>query len=432
MTLNTFFIIYQIIHILGFPLILVYLFTRPVRGKPTFGNFIQRMGFLPKVSNNKKTIWLHAVSVGEILSIQSLVRDIKKIPDTICYITTGTVTGKDMALKKLDADYVSLISFDFLPAMILAFKRINPRSIIIVEAELWPNLLCLANFKKIPTYAINARMSQRSFRRYKVFKRFLSPLLNTFKKLYVQTKDDESRYKNLGASRNKISPLGNLKTLNVLEKVDHEKALPVKTIYPTILVGSVHPGELEIYLKLFKTLKKEVFNLKLILAPRHFHWKNALVKKINEYDLKFELWDEKHTSNNDATSAQQSLHKNDLLLVCKLGTLFDLYQISTIFCLGGTFVKIGGHNLLEPAVWSKVSLIGPYYQNCKMIADQLEEVNGLIKTNNEKELIRKVRYLIKNPEITQSMEFNAASWLKSEAQNVKIQLADLLNELKEI
>ncbi len=425
------FTIYQLIQILGLPLIAIYLCIRPVRGKPTFGNFIQRMGFIPKLADNKNVFWLHAVSVGEALSIQGLIQKIKRdIPDAICYVTTGTITGRKIAKENLNADYVSLMPFDLLPPMLLALKRINPKAIIIVEAELWPNLLMLTHFKKIPTYSINARISKRSYTGYKILKPFISPLLNTFKKLYTQTTEDELRFERLGVNPAKFVPLGNLKTPNVLEKFNAIKNTLIKNTNPIILVGSIHPGELKIYLSLYKMLKKETPNLKLILAPRHFNWKNILIKNIQALKFKYILWDEKYCFTSTLEEeAQQTLDNVDILLVCRLGILFKLYNMTTVFCLGGTFIPIGGHNLLEAAVWSKVSIIGPHYFNCKLIANQLETANGLIKVNNEKELIRKTRFLIRNAHVANNMGINAKNWLDLEALNVQDKINLLVKEL---
>ena len=133
------FIIYQILQVVLTPFFLIYLFIRKLKGKSVFGNFWQRKGFVPKISTKQKfenkIIWIHAVSVGEILSIQNLIDQIKaKDKNTICYVTTGTPTGKKMAEKNLNADFISFLPFDFLFNMFLAFKRIKPTSIIIIEA----------------------------------------------------------------------------------------------------------------------------------------------------------------------------------------------------------------------------------------------------------------------------------------------------------
>ncbi len=425
------FIIYQILQILLVPFLIVYLIIRKAKKKPVFGSLKQRLGFVKKTKSNKKIIWIHAVSVGEILSIQNLIDQVKeKIKNISVYVTTGTLTGKKIAQQNLNYDYLSFLPFDFLPTMFLAFKRIKPNTIIIVEAETWPNLLMFSKFFKVPIYLLNARISNRSKPKYHKLKFFFKPLFNIFKLIFVQSKIDKSNFKNLGINSEKLRILGNLKALNVLVKKEKLHPFKPKIKYPTLLVGSLHPGELDIYLNLFEKLKKDFKNLKLILAPRHFHWKKELIEKVEQSKFDYYLWEkEKELSLNNISN--NIFKEHDILLVCKLGELFKLYQICNLFFLGGTFVPVGGHNLLEPAVWAKLSIIGSYYQNCKDIADKLEKENCLIKVKNEQELLAQTRRLLNNPETLEKMENQAYSWLVQQASLVQKNLNVLIEELKQ-
>src|SRR3972149_10015690 len=152
------FIFYQCIQVLGLPFIGMYLLMRKINGKSVFGNVRERFGIVPKISSSKQSIWIHAVSVGEIFALERLITQIKQdVPGVACYVTTGTVNGKKMAREKLGADYVSFLPFDFLIPMFMAFKRIKPKALILVEAEIWPNFLMMAKFQKVPLYLLNAR-----------------------------------------------------------------------------------------------------------------------------------------------------------------------------------------------------------------------------------------------------------------------------------
>lgn len=143
------FILYQIIQILLFPFFIIFIIFRKIKKKPIFGSFKERFGFVPKSLKNKNIYWIHAVSVGETLSIQNIINKIKKeIPNSFCYLTVGTIQGKKIAKQKNIADIVSFIPYDFLLTMYLGLKRIKPYKIIIVEAETWPNFLFLAKIKK--------------------------------------------------------------------------------------------------------------------------------------------------------------------------------------------------------------------------------------------------------------------------------------------
>lgn len=400
------------------PFITGYLIFRKIKKKPVFGNFFERVGLVPHECvphkcvphvKNKTVVWLHAVSVGEVLSIQTIIEKIKKnSPETVCYLTVGTITGKKIAQEKLNADIVSFLPFDFLLFMLLAYRRINPKKIIIVEAEIWPNLLMLAYFKKIPIYLINARMSPRSKPRYHRFKFFLLPLFNIFKKIYTQSEYDKKEFENFGIKKEKLEVLGNIKIYNVLEKHKkfNKKNLFEKNTEKLLLAGSIHPGEEEIYLNLYKKLKTKFDNLKIILAPRHFHWKNELVKKVTETGHKFFIWDE----NNKITP--ENYTNSDIVLVCTLGELFGLYKHADIFYLGGTFVPKGGHNLLEPAVWSTPTIIGPHYFNNKVIVQDLIAHGGLSLALNTLELEEKTCELLENDPTRILVGKNARLWLE--------------------
>jgi 3-deoxy-D-manno-octulosonic-acid transferase len=423
------FLCYQVLQIASLPFLLLYLFIRILKKKPTIGNLKERLGFVPKAKRNKKTIWIHAVSVGEILSIQNISKQIKEnISNASCYVTCGTVSGKRIAQKNIKADQISFLPYDFLFSMLLAFKRIKPSAIIIIEAETWPNLLMLTKCFNIPIYNLNARMSNHSKNKYHRFKFFLQPLINRFHTIFVQSEQDQKNFEHFGISKEKISLLGNIKTFNVLYKKNALICITQKP-YHALLLGSLHPGELDLHLTTYNTLKQEFPKLKLIIAPRHFHWKQELIEKIKRSKHPYLLW-EKETVDNLEDFIKKTFDTHDILLVCKLGELFKLYQYADIFFLGGTFVPIGGHNLLEPAVFAKPSIIGPYYKNCIDIANKLENNKALIKTKNQQELLKHTRTLLNNKKAMHTMGKNAYEWLLKEADFVQKNLEVLFGKLQ--
>ncbi|MCK4651070.1 hypothetical protein KAT08_02725 [Candidatus Babeliales bacterium] len=432
MNLILIFLLYQVLQLILSPLLIAILIKRKIKKKITIGSFKERFGFVPKTKKNKKIIWIHAVSVGEILSVQNVIENIKqKVENSDCFLTTGTISGKKIAQQNITSDYLSFLPFDFLIPMLIAFKRIKPAAIIIIEAETWPNFLMLAKFFSIPIYSLNARISTRSKKRYLNLKIFLRPLFNIFKIIFVQSQEDKKNFEKLKINPFKIKTLGNIKTFNVLskkEKLEKFKIFKIEKLYKTLLVGSLHSGELEIYLNLFKNIKKEFSNIKLILAPRHFHWQNELIKKVKSTGYKYYLW-QKDEHKNLSEFINKKFEIYDILLVCKLGELFKLYQMSDLFFLGGTFVPVGGHNLLEPSVWSNPSIIGLYNHNCKDIANKLEKQNAIIKIKNQDKLLLQTKHLLKNPDLAKSIGQNAQKWLLSEAKIVQKNLKILWNEL---
>lgn len=435
MSYTLLFIFYQCGQLLALPFILIYLLLRKFQGKAMFGSLKQRIGFIHRVQRNGKCIWIHAVSVGEVLSVQRLIKEFKqRFPDCFVYVTAGTVAGKRMAQQHLRADYVSFMPYDFLFSMLMAFNRIRPQVILAVEAEVWPNFLLLARQKKVPVYLINGRLSERKEGGIATKNILLAPLFKIYQHIYAQDAMHKEAFEKLGVATEKVSVFGNIKAFNVLDK--REQMLAAVSLkkshrpYTILLVGSVHEGEAQVYLSLFETLKKKHPLLKLVLAPRHFNWQSTLEQMVAEKNMTHYLWD----NNDTKISYAQDMHSyivdsilpsNDVLLVCTLGKLFKLYPLADIFCLGGTFVPVGGHNLLEPAVWGVPMIVGPYYQNTRAIADVLEEQNALFKVSSKHELARRIERLLQYRETREEMGVHATQWLNHEAAVVTKRLDSL-------
>ncbi len=423
MPLAILFYSYQLLQLALLPFIPWYLLYRRLTGKPVFGALPERLGFIPKVVSDKPVIWFHACSVGEALSIQGIMEQIKTdIPHAQSYVTTGTISGKQMAVKHLDANYISLLPYDFLWSMLLAFKRIKPSILIIAEADFWPNLLMIAHRRNVPVYIVNGRMREKSLKRYKTFGWFLKPFLNPVTTFFVQSHQDKERFISFGLKNDQIRVMGDIKAATVWHKhasilknkKDNPDTISSHPQFPIILAGSIHPGELTYYLDLLSALKPAHPTLKLILAPRHFHWREKLETQVQSSGFSYKIWDD----SSPVLDPRLTLETHDILLVCKLGELFKLYELADIYCLGGTFVPIGGHNLLEPAVWGKPTIIGSHHQNCQVTADALEQSQGLIKVETKEELIAEVQTLLLKSELKKSMGNNAQSWLANEALQV--------------
>jgi 3-deoxy-D-manno-octulosonic-acid transferase len=433
------FLAYQILSLCAIPFFLIYILLRKFRKKSVFGSLKDRLGFCIKSNKNKRIVWIHAVSVGEILSVQYMINTIKaRYTNVECYITTGTLAGKNIAKQALCADHVSFLPYDFLLPMIIAFHRIKPNVLIAVEAELWPNLFLIAHYKSIPAYLINARINPKSKSKIHFFKSFFSPILNTLNQILAQSQADLEAFKKLDVKSSKISLLGNIKAFNVLEKKRkfphfsfQEKIEKIRNQYFVLLAGSIHPGELSIYLDLFCSMKNKYANLKLIIAPRHFDWKNKLIKEVEKTGFTFLVCSDNTKDKAIHSEIDIILENYDIILICKIGELFSLYLFSSMFFLGGTFVSVGGHNLLEPAVWGTPIIIGPYYHNCYDHVKKLESANAIIKVENKLNLRNQTELLIENKDTRTSMQKNSTQWLKHEAKLVENNLNKLYKDLKQ-
>jgi len=431
--------IYQLLQAMVLPFIVITLLCINLR-RPIIGSFKERLGFIPCAPRNKSVIWLHAVSVGEVLSIQELIHLIKQQnPHAYCYVTVGTITGMTMAKANLKAaDTICFLPYDFLPIMLLTYQRIHPAALCIVEAELWPNFLGLARLKKIPLFLLNARINPRSLHRFYRYKIFFKTIIGSFSTIFAQSEEDKKHFDNIGIAPEKITVLGNLKAFNVIAKKErlHHKSGSESFAkkFQVLLVGSMHPHEDVIYLELFTQLQQTHPHLKLILVPRHFGWITTLTKHLTHTGKTFFVW----TDHQGLTSShhlpfeqalEATLNKHDILVVCKLGELFKLYAYANIFYLGGTFVPVGGHNLLEPAAFAIPTIIGPHYGNCTDIANRLEACSGIIKVSNQDELLVQTRLLLENRQLQSTVGRNSFTWICNEAQRVQETLEELLKHI---
>ena len=412
------FILYQLVQLTLAPLAILTIALWCLK-RNIVHNLGQRVGLVPRTPAGKKAIWIHAVSVGEALSVQELIKLIKQeIPNAWCTVTIGTLMGYRMAYKNLPADSISYVPYDFLSCMLLAYYRINPSALIIVEADLWPNLLGLAKLKNIPSFLLNARISKRSEPRVFALKPIMRQLFSCFTHIFPQSTHDQTTLARLGIPAEKLTILGNLKTFNVLYKQRATSKIPACAGYQILLAGSIHPTEDQVYCTLFQQLKPDFPNLKLVLVPRHFTWHDQLVATLTSTNSPYKIYTEQNTSTAPLDLCQ-ALTTNDIVVISRMGMLFDLYQQATLFFLGGTFVHVGGHNLLEPAVWGIPSLVGPYQSFCHDTLASLEAANAARSVRDAHELLKSTRELLENQELHLQMGRNNQTWVEQEAQHVE-------------
>jgi 3-deoxy-D-manno-octulosonic-acid transferase len=398
-----------------------------------------------------------------VLSLQELIIAIKAHnPHADCYVTVGTLAGMRIAQTQLThIDHLSYLPYDFLACIWCAYTRIKPTALIVVESELWPNLISVGHYKKIPLILLNARMSQRSRKRQALVRNFFNQLYNYFDIIFAQSEQDKRSFEERGITT-RIEVLGNLKAYNVVGKKERmantqderdckpneeqktgrlewqaqrKRSWLYRETRPlTLLVGSLHPGEADIYCTMFTHLRTTHPNLKLIVAPRHFGWQEELIAKVKNTGRRFFVWTEGTISPTmqpevRAHKLKDIVQNHDIILVCTLGELFGLYQYADIFFLGGTFVPVGGHNLLEPAVWGVPTIVGPHYHNCTDIVNRLKHVKGIAQVNTTKELETVTRAMLDDQTVRTDMGKFSQTWLHEEAYTVQHTIEKLVQRL---
>lgn len=333
---------------------------------------------------NKKRLMIHGVSVGEISIALSFIKEYRlKNPNISFIISTNTSTAYQLALNEKDDDDI-LIYFpiDFILLTKRFIKIIQPQIIILIESELWPNIINTSYKKKIPICLINARISDKSFSSYKKIKFLTSRILPKFSFICVQNEYDIKRFISLGANSNNIFNMGSMKFDLIKPHIDK----PIKTLFNItnlnnkifLLGASTWPKEEEFLIDVYEELRRVFPNLILIIAPRHVErcsYISKLIKK-NKFNV---------IRNSDLE--KKDLGKNDILLLDTTGDLLSVYNDVDIVFIGKSLFSRGGQNIIEPASKKCVIITGPYMNNFRPIIDIFDKYKGRYVIRNKQDTI---------------------------------------------
>jgi len=359
-----------------------YFFIKGLRSGKYLSNLSERFGKVPAelTLKNSGCIWIHAVSVGEVLAALPLAKELKiKFPQTSLVISTTTATGQALARKRIDfADGVFYFPFDWTWIVRRVIRAIKPSCIIILETEIWPNFLREARRANVPIVFANGRISDRSFRRHErllgalgfVLRRFYKNVLANATVFLMQSETDADRVHTLGAPPERVVVTGNLKydspqpTATPLESW---LAAAVDRLgrRPLIVAGSVTSGEEPLVLIAFGVLQGQIRNSFLVLAPRKPERFDAAAQHIEESHRKYVRRSQLKLTGNDGDALAGD---ESVLLLDSIGELAGLYRIADAVFIGGSLVPAGGHNLLEPAGFGKPPLFGPSMENFQQVA----------------------------------------------------------------
>lgn len=370
-------IVLIILSIILLPIILLAFIVQP----KFRAGFWEKLGFYSFNQKTKKTTVFHAVSVGEVNAVKELIKEYKKRhPDEIIIVTTTTKTGQELAKKTFDkiADKVTYYPYDFFFSILAFLNTFLPEKVIIAETEIWPCFVTIAKLKGIKVYTVNGRISPHSFDGYKKIKLFLSPVLNRYEKIFMQSEGDAQRIIGIGANKNNTEVMGNLKfdisqNLNSDEIENYKNQLKTNN-YRVFIAASTHKGEDEIVLNAFNNLKNKCPDAKLMLAPRHPQRYEEVSELLNKSGYK---WGKR--SNND------NFENNDIIMLDTMGELSKLFSICHIAFIGGSFSSTGGHNPLEANIWGKPVISGNCVFNFKDVYKITTDKKCAVIVNNEEE-----------------------------------------------
>jgi len=395
------FILYDLIFLV---VAIIYLPIYVCRRKLHRG-LLLRFGILPKDLAIDRPIWIHAVSVGEAMAVKALAAELRAIyPDKRFVISTVTPTGNKIArgLAK-DGDFVTYLPFDFSFIVKSVIDKINPSFFIIAETEIWPNLISYLHKKNIPISVVNGRISDSSYRGYFMIRFLLKPILDKISLFCVQTNSDAERFKGLGVPEEKIKITGNMKfdiedyADSKKDYADYRKRLDLEFSGKLLVAGSTHPGEEEIILNVYKDSLSEFPYLKLLIAPRHPERAQEIANLIRKFGFETRM-----ISLSNSQTVKQS-DSQTVFILDTMGQLINYYAIADIVFVGGSLIKKGGHNILEPASFAKPILFGPYMFNFRDIAELFLINQAAILVNNQEELKVKIKEFLGAPAQTQQM-----------------------------
>jgi 3-deoxy-D-manno-octulosonic-acid transferase len=352
----------------------------------------------------KKSIWLHAVSVGEVTIALKLARQIRILkPDVHCVLTTTTTTGFAFANQNAP-DWIEVMysPLDFWPIMRRAFAAIRPTAIILVEAEVWPNLVAEAHAGKIPIALVNARLSPRSEKRFRMFRSFVAPTFRLLDAICVQNLEDLERWRALGVEADRIHHVGSIKYDPQNAEVDPDLPAAILAGFglekrTVIFGGSTHSGEEKVLAEVFRALRKDFVDLLLILAPRHTERTAEIQRELEAIGFHVAL-------RSQLPVLDPSL---DCLLIDSTGELRDWYGVATLAFIGKSLLARGGQNPAEAILAGKPVVFGPHMENFAVLADTLVTQRGALQVNSATELQLAMSALLANPDDREEMARNA-------------------------
>jgi 3-deoxy-D-manno-octulosonic-acid transferase len=366
-------LIYRIILLLLLPIILLALLFRSTSNPQYRQRLSERLGFIPK-PYIKNGIIVHAASVGEVIALTPLIEQLlQTYPELPITLTTFTPTGSAQVKKQFSSRVQHcFLPLDIFPCTQLFLTRLQPKLMIFMETELWPNLIDQCASKQVKLLLINGRLSANSMKSYKKISSLITPTLNYFDKILCQSQDNLTNFIQLGAHPNRCGVSGNLKFDISINTNILDKKAQLTTLLPEHrqlwLVASTHQGDEKIALAAFKQIKVLFPTLLLVLVPRHPERFNSV---------------EKLCYSNDFTVVKRSenipVASQDIWLLDTLGELMAAYSLADIVTMGGSFSHIGGHNPLEPALFKKPIVVGSDMSNFTDVLKQLKQLQGIVQ-----------------------------------------------------
>jgi 3-deoxy-D-manno-octulosonic-acid transferase len=392
---------YSLLTLVVFLVVSPYFVYQAIRYNKYIGSLSQRLGYLPISFNmdGEESIWIHAVSVGEALTARALAAELKaRYPRLRLFLSTTTIAGQQVARRSLQhVDAVFYFPFDWTFIVRRTLNLVKPRLFIMMETEIWPNLLHECRRRGIKSVMINGRISSRSYPRYRLVRPFFRRVLADVDRFCMQSEESARRLIDLGADANRVTVTGSLKfdSLEMPAATTHGKPRervmrffrlsPQRTV---IIAGSTMRGEEAAVLRAFSRVKAKSPGALVIVAPRQPERFGEVERLAREMGFVT-------TKRSDLPIDVEP--RADVIVLDTIGELAQLYQLATAVFVGGSLADHGGHNILEPAVFGKPIVFGAHMQNFKEIADTFLANSAAVQVSSEDELDETLIELVTDP-----------------------------------
>ncbi len=387
---------------IGFPVILPMALSSEKRRK----TILQRLGLVPlppavirrkALLSEEKIVWVHALSVGEVLSAVTLVKRLKERSHTRNIVfSASTKTGFDIANQYLNDSVIGIFYFPYDLKFLVKHvaEKIAPAVVVIVETDIWPNFLFEMRKRLTPVVLVNARLSNKSFVGYKRFDFFAKPLFLSFANICTQSVEDAKRFQALDVPSNRIMVTGNIKFdqefqfLSAEEIKDLRKWMQILPSQKALVAGSTHKGEESILLDAFSKMKSEFKDLVLVVTPRDPERAKSVYRIFQAAGFSVRYMKE--------MEKKSAGHRFDVIVVGILGILKKLYAIADIAFIGGSLVECGGHNPLEPASFAKPIIFGQDMSDFEEISKLLVDSGGAVSVHDSASLFEAAAILMRD------------------------------------
>ena len=386
------YVLYTSVLGLGLVLTLPYYLIRFRKYLPSIK---ERLGFV-EFETGASTVWVHAVSVGEVKAVDSLLGGLRgQFPQKRIVVSTTTATGRALAQQHSDLDRVIYFPLDLPGAVQRSLDRIRPTLIVVAETEIWPNFMRECDRRKIPVFMVNGRISDQSFKQYRLARRWLGIVLRNYRILGMQSEMDADRIRSIGAPNDKVMVFGNLKydLSGSARELESTFKATLSRLQPLIVAASTAAEEEPLVLAAYRRLRETQPGLKLLIAPR-------LPERFAEVERMLQSSGSTYIRRSALTAQTEP---PDILLLDTIGELTSVFEYATLVFMGGTLVPRGGHNLLEPALFSKPVVFGPHMENFRDMARTFLDARAAIQVADVDGLVRRMRTLLDSPAVAARM-----------------------------